>query len=146
MPDAHRWKAKPPPAFFLLHPHDMRVISCEMKRGPAPRDSDWLSLEETWLDVLKTTFMGDEGQAERVMRLFHRFVKELESGSKSSKSTVVTSLENAKRLAFCSTEFHRFCWRFYRDVVLELPETEANELISEIMETMRQRARLLAGG
>jgi hypothetical protein len=101
-----------------------------------PRDSDWLFLDETWLDVLK---IGNEGQAERVMRLFHRLVKELEKGS---KSTVVTSFENAKRLAFCSTEFHRFCWRFYRDVVLELPEPEANELISQITETMRQRARL----
>jgi hypothetical protein len=102
-------------------------------------DSEWLSLDEKLLDLLKTTFIGDEGQAERAMRLLHRLVKELESGS---KGRVGNSLNNAQRLAFCFTRFHRDCWRFYREVVLELPESEANELISEITEMMRRRARL----
>ena len=109
------------------------------KADKQPNDSDWLSLEEKLLDLLKITFIGNEGQAERVMRLLHRLVKELENGS---KERIGTSLNNAQRLAFCHTQFHRDCWRFYRDVVLELPEPEANELISQITEIMRQRARL----
>jgi hypothetical protein len=98
-----------------------------------PEQPEWLYQDSTWLDLLRELFQQYDGQAERAMRLFHRLIDELENGS---KSTVITSLENARQLAFCFTQFHYKCWCLYRHS-LSLPEPEANALLERITETMR---------
>ena len=95
--------------------------------------SEWLYQDSTWLDLLRELFQQYDGQAERAMRLFDGLIKELENGS---KSTVITSLENARQLAFCFTQFHHNCWCLYRHS-LDLPEAEASALLERITEAMR---------
>jgi hypothetical protein len=114
------------------------IMTCQ-EPEQKPEDSqeleqpEWLYQDETWLDLLRDTFQQYDGQAERAMRLFHRLIDELEKGS---KSTVITSLESARRLAFCCTQFHHECWRFYRHS-LDLPEAEGNALLECFTEEMR---------
>jgi hypothetical protein len=98
-----------------------------------PEQPEWLYQDSTWLDLLRELFQQYDGQAECAMRLFDRLIKELENGS---KSTVITSLENARRLAFCFTQFHHECWRFYRHS-LDLPKAEGTALLECFTEEMR---------
>ena len=97
------------------------------------KPEDWLS-EERWLDLLAPALDKDPDRADRVAKLFHYLLVEIESGPKGS-TRAIQSLESAFRLTFSFTKTYRACLILFMASLGEdfPPDLGSIELLMEAM-------------
>ncbi|PYP88996.1 MAG: hypothetical protein DMF61_04665 [Blastocatellia bacterium AA13] len=97
---------------------------------------------DEWPDLLALALDKDPHRAERVARLFHYLLADIESGPEGA-TRAIESLENAFRLAFSFTKTYRTCLILFMVSLGEdfPPDLDSMELLTEAMRRLKVELR-----